>query len=116
MVKTPCNNCLERAAFYATFEDRIPFTDEILDANRVVRTFDSSTPAHLLKWHFDEEDRYVIPLNDNDWQFQMDNELPQPINKPMNIPKGIYHRIIKGTTPLIVQINKNGNNSAGISA
>jgi hypothetical protein len=41
----------------------------------------------------------------------MDNELPVKIvkNKPIFIPEGHYHRIIKGTGDLVVKIKKISN-------
>jgi hypothetical protein len=101
-------DCDEREAFYRSFEDGKPFIDREVDGV-LIRTFPKETEPHLLKWHMDEEDRTVKPLNQNDWQFQFDNELPFPIidlNSPIEIKKGIFHRIIKGTTDLIIQIDK----------
>jgi hypothetical protein len=46
----------------------------------------------------------------------MDNELPKFFAGTVNIPKGIHHRIIKGTTDLFLQIEEYGNNSTRISA
>ena len=68
--------------------------------------FDPTAPDHLYKWHADEEDRFVESLNENDWQFQFDNELPQEIQpgKIIHIPKGLIHRLIKGTSELSISI------------
>ena len=83
-----------------------PFTDEIINDNERIRHFDPLAPHHLFKWHWDEEDRWIESLDKNDWQFQFDNELPQPIEpgKIIYIPTGLIHRIIKGTTPISVRI------------
>jgi hypothetical protein len=100
-----CNcDCEEREAFYQTFEDGKPYEDFEVNG-RLIRKFSKDTKPHLLKWHSDEEDRVVFPLNENDWQFQFDNNLPIPIDGKLKIKKGIYHRIIKGTTDLILQID-----------
>lgn len=98
-------DCEEREAFYRTFEDGKPFIDQIVN-DRLIRRFSKDTAPHLLKWHMDEEDRIVYSLNDNDWKFQFDNELPIPMIGMIRIKKGIFHRIIKGTTDLILQIDK----------
>ena len=100
-------DCEERESFYRTFEDGKPYIDQIVNG-RLIRKFPKETEAHLLKWHTDEEDRIVWPLNDNDWKFQFDNELPIPFDGTLGIKikKGIFHRIIKGTTDLILQIDK----------
>lgn len=102
-----CKNCdcAKREAFYATFEDRKPFIDRH-EGDILIRTFPKETPPHLLKWHIDLEDRLVWPITENDWQFQFDNKLPIPISGKIEIPKGIQHRIIKGTTDLILAIEK----------
>jgi hypothetical protein len=83
-----------------------PYTEKELAKSVVVRTFSSKIDEIELKWHWDEEDRLVEPLNDNDWQFQFDNELPMRINKQIFIPRGVMHRVIKGTTNLEVKITK----------
>jgi hypothetical protein len=84
----------------------MPFTEEKVEKSVVIRTFSSSIDEMDLKWHWDEEDRLVEPLNENDWQFQFDNQLPEKIYKPIHIPAGVIHRVIKGSTDLIVKITK----------
>jgi hypothetical protein len=71
-----------------------------------IRTFSKDVDSHELKWHRDEEDRTVTPLNQNDWMFQRDDSLPEPIDKEIRIPRGEWHRVIKGTTDLKVRILK----------
>ena len=84
----------------------LPFIEEKISESVVIRTFFANTHWSEFKWHWDEEDREIFPLNDNDWQFQFDNELPQKIYRKIVIPKGVIHRIIPGSTDLIIQINK----------
>lgn len=83
----------------------IPYSEEVFDGY-VIRTFSKNLDESTLKWHTDDEDREVIPLNENDWKFQYDNKLPQPLDKKIFIREGQYHRVIKGTTDLIVKIIK----------
>lgn len=83
-----------------------PYAEEIISENIVVRTFSPDVEFEDLKWHRDREDRIVTPLNDNDWQYQEDNKLPQPINEKIYIPMGVWHRVIKGTTDLKILIEK----------
>lgn len=71
-----------------------------------VRTFSQDVDPDELKWHRDEEGRTVTPLNRNDWMFQRDNQLPEPMDKEITISRGEWHRVIKGTTDLVVRINK----------
>ena len=73
-----------------------------------VRTFSNDVNPDELKWHRDEEDRVVVPLNNNDWMFQRDNSLPEPIDKEIVIRKGEWHRVLKGTTDLVVRIRREG--------
>lgn len=88
------------------FAEGKAYIEKIYDGY-VIRTFESDCPEHFLKWHYDKEDRYLIALNENDWQFQLDNELPRNITNTIFINKGKYHRLIKGTTDLILKIIKN---------
>lgn len=93
---------------YQCEDNTIPYNEKIVTENIVIRHFKADIPEHLLKWHWDDEDRIVEVLNDNDWRFQMDNQIPIKLvsGHIINIPKGEYHRAIKGTTDLIVKITK----------
>lgn len=71
-----------------------------------IRTFSKDVDSDELKWHRDREDRVVTPLSRNDWLFQHDNELPRPIDGEIRIPRGEWHRVIKGTTDLVVRVQK----------
>jgi hypothetical protein len=70
------------------------------------RKFSRDVDSHELKWHRDGEDRIVTPLAENDWLFQRDNQLPEPITGEIRIAKGEWHRVIKGTTDLVVRVRK----------
>lgn len=85
----------------------LPFIEEKISEFVVIRTFFANTHWSEFKWHWDEEDRIIKPLNENDWQFQFDNELPQKIYNQIKIQKGVIHRIIPGSTELIIKIFKN---------
>lgn len=54
----------------------------------------------------DDEDRIVKPLNPNNWQFQLEDQLPVPLDQPIFIKRHQWHRLIKGDGPLIVNITK----------
>jgi hypothetical protein len=83
-----------------------PYTEQKISESVAIRTFSIDTELSELQWHWDEEDRIVTPLNENDWYFQFDNELPERIYKEIHIPAGVMHRVIKGTTDLVVKIEK----------
>jgi hypothetical protein len=103
-----CREC-DQEAFDKTFENHKPYINlqEDEDGN-IIRKFPADTEAHLLKWHSDESDRYVISLCDSDWQFQFDNELPIKLkaNHPIHIDKDRIHRLIKGSGDLILHIKE----------
>lgn len=82
-----------------------PFTQEKFE-NHIIRTFSKDVETDELKWHFDNENRKVTILEGTDWEFQMDDELPITLrpNTVITIPKGIYHRIKRGSTDLKIKI------------
>ena len=82
-----------------------PFEEKI-EEGWIVRKFAADSHPLDLVWHIDEATRIVIPLNENDWMYQEDNSLPVRIDKELTVVKGVYHRIIKGTTELVVKIKE----------
>lgn len=85
--------------------EKLPFDEEKFKGY-VIRSFSKDIASEELKWHTDGEDRTIIPLNENDWKIQLDNELPKPFKGVIFIPEGKYHRVIKGNTDLKVKIIK----------
>jgi len=77
---------------------------QIRENNLIVRTFSQNIDEDELVWHRDKKDREVTVLKETDWQFQFDNELPQVLKDVIFIPKNTYHRLIKGTGELNIQI------------
>lgn len=76
------------------------------DIEKYVRTFKSSLDENDLKWHWDEEDRIINPTHETNWCFQLDNELPRELVGEIKIPKGLWHRLIKGSGDLELEIQK----------
>ena len=74
----------------------------------LVRYFPKEIDDDLLYWHRDKRDRLVFVLCGKDWKIQFDNELPiyllQNIVYP--IEKEKYHRLIKGSSELILKIKE----------
>ena len=103
-----CNKMTTEHVVKMIEDQTLPFTEEVINENTVIRHFSPEFPEHLYKWHADNEDRIIEVLEDSDWRFQYDNELPIPLvtGIDVKIPKGVIHRIIKGTTPLSLKINK----------
>ena len=83
-----------------------PFDEQIIDNNIVIRTFYENVDDSDLVWHRDNEDRIIEATHKTNWQIQLDNELPKIINNKIFIPKGIYHRLIKGYNNLELKIIK----------
>jgi hypothetical protein len=86
--------------------NELPF-EEFIDENRnKIRVFSENTDERELKWHVDNEDRAVKSLHKTGWMIQFDNELPKILEegKEFLIPKGLYHRVIKGRGDLKVSI------------
>jgi hypothetical protein len=81
---------------------------ESKNGNIIRRTFSHDVLESELVWHRDHEDRIVLPLNENDWMIQFDNQLPTKlmVGEEYHIPKNVYHRVIKGNGDLMVEIIK----------
>ena len=84
-----------------------PFKQKKL-GNRLIREFESATPASELVWHRDREDRCVYVKKGNGWQLQLENKLPVSIitGESYFIPKNTFHRLIKGREDLVVEITE----------
>lgn len=85
---------------------KLPFNEEIINSNESIRTFKSDIETESLMWHRDREDRIIESIGDTNWGFQMDNELPIIISGKIYIPKGVYHRLIKGDGDLKIRLQK----------
>lgn len=89
-------------------KSHIPATQKIIN-NKIYRKFSIDVSESELKWHWDEKDRTVEIVNDNNWQIQFDNQLPQKLSKGKKIfiKAGEWHRVIKGNADLEVIITEN---------
>lgn len=87
--------------------NHLPFKENKIEGNIYLRTFSESTHTNDLLWHWDEEDRTIMSISSTDWKFQFDNHLPQEIRGEIKIPKGTWHRLIKGTGDLVLRVEKN---------
>lgn len=84
-----------------------PF-EQIEKEGKIVRTFNPDVEDDELKWHQDLKDRKVTILESNEWSFQMENELPNKLEnaKQIFIPKFAWHRVLKGSGKLVVEIEE----------
>lgn len=113
MVDCKCKSCkcgdMTMEQLVSNINDQTkPFTEHIISDSIVIRTFETGYPDYLYKWHADDETRILEVLEDNDWRFQYDNELPVELLRGVDvkIPVGVIHRLIPGTTQLILKVNK----------
>ena len=72
--------------------------------DRFIRSFEADTDERDLVWHRDTRDRIIDVVHNTGWKIQFDNELPVDINSVKEIPRMVYHRLIKGEGNLIPEI------------
>jgi quercetin dioxygenase-like cupin family protein len=84
------------------------YSQENISDNKFKRVFSSDVSEKELVWHMDKENRIVEVLEDTDWYFQMDNELPIEMKRGdvLEIKKNTYHRVIKGNGDLVIKITE----------
>jgi hypothetical protein len=82
-----------------------PYTETLTDG-WYERTFKSEVLSGEMVWHRDREDRYIEPIEPTNWFFQIDDTLPIKIEGRIFVPKGSWHRAIKGTGDLKIRIKK----------
>ena len=74
--------------------------------NSNIRTFSKDVDPMDLIWHMDDEDRIITVLGKTNWQFQFEDQLPVPLDRPIFIKRHQWHRLIKGDGPLMISIYK----------
>lgn len=81
---------------------------QVIHNNKILREFAHDTDSHELVWHRDKKDRIVRVLEGNGWKFQLDNMLPILLHEGQEIfiPKETFHRVIKGTNTLKIEITE----------
>ena len=89
-----------------------PYVDKKLAKGIIRRVFSESVESQELVWHRDREHRQVLVVEGKNWLIQFDNQLPTSLKEgdTVEIPANTYHRIIKGTSSLIVEITEGTNN------
>lgn len=85
-----------------------PFIEEQIKENIFLREFKEEVDSGELKWHMDKEDRQVKVIKSNGWKLQLDNQLPIYLEegKTYFIEKYSFHRVLKGSGNLVVEIEK----------
>lgn len=87
-------------------ENKRPYRDLKVTKNYIIREFSKDIDPTELKWHRDREDRIVEIVGKTDWKIQVENQLPTSLNESVFIPKGEWHRLIKGNGKLVLKIYK----------
>ncbi len=77
---------------------------EVKAFDYIYRKFTHDVDEQELVWHRDKTDREVQILEPTDWQFQLEDSIPQQLKDTIFIPKETYHRLIKGSGNLNVRI------------
>lgn len=82
--------------------------NEVLENDYIIREFSGDVNESELVWHRDKKTRKVTILQGEGWKIQMDNSLPETLEegREYHIPKMEYHRLIKGTGNLLIQIKE----------
>jgi hypothetical protein len=85
-----------------------PYKDSQISKDTKIRIFDENIDPIELMWHRDLKSRKVTILEGKGWSYQQENQLPQTLHPGDHIfiPALEYHRIIKGTTDLKIQIEE----------
>ena len=83
-----------------------PYQEQVLEENTFIREFSQDIDELDLIWHMDDEDRTIVVIEETDWLFQFDDELPLSLNFPIFIPRHKIHRVIKGNGNLKIKIIK----------
>jgi hypothetical protein len=83
-----------------------PYKDLEVTDQYIIREFNENIDPIELLWHRDDEDRTIEIIGETDWQDPIDNQLPTSLNSHIFIPRGMWHRTIKGEGPLKIKIYK----------
>jgi hypothetical protein len=84
----------------------LPYKETKLSDNHFIREFNQETDSGEFMWHRDRESRIIESIGPTNWKIQLDNELPKTIEGKVFIPMGVYHRLIKGTGDLKINLTK----------
>jgi hypothetical protein len=85
-----------------------PFRERLLRGKLFLREFRENVDSEELIWHQDKEDRVIKVLESNGWELQLDDQLPVLLKEgsTYNIPAYVYHRVIKGSGRLLIEVEK----------
>ena len=78
---------------------------EILKSDSIIRKFSQDIDPIELMWHRDLKNRSVKLVSGSGWKIQLENDLPVEFTE-ITIPKLSWHRVIKGSDDLVVEIKE----------
>jgi len=83
-----------------------PYLDTHKSPHNFTRVFPQTVNTEDLEWHRDYYNRTVTVISGSKWKFQHDNDIPFELTEGMTfqIKAGEYHRLIKGSGQLMVEI------------
>jgi hypothetical protein len=86
-----------------------PFSEKKVGNKLFLREFREDVDSEELVWHQDQEDRRVKVIESNGWKLQLDDQLPVLLKEgsTYSIPAYVYHRVIKGSGRLLIEVEKN---------
>jgi hypothetical protein len=86
----------------------LPFEEKLESETVFIRTFSQNAVSEEFVWHRDQEDRVIEVISGEGWKYQQENRLPIILIKgiKINVPKLIWHRVIKGKGDLIIRVHK----------
>lgn len=85
----------------------LPFKQENKEG-KLIREFSQFVDIEELHWHRDRTNREVKIIQGGGWKYQSWDSLPIKLknNDTISIPRGLWHRVIKGDEPLIIEITE----------
>lgn len=78
---------------------------DTLTVDSTIRKFSQDIDPIELMWHRDLKNRSVRLLQGSGWRIQLEDSLPSDFEE-ITIPKLVWHRVIKGSEDLIVEIKE----------
>jgi hypothetical protein len=94
------------------------YTQITLSEGVFIREFSEEVSSEELVWHRDQEDRIVTVTESSGWMFQRDNQMPIAMRPgdQFFIPALEWHRVIKGTGSLLIEVDTKSSHPAQYGA
>ena len=85
----------------------LPFKQTAAD-NIIQREFNHRADPSSFVWHRDKRSRVIRVLSGNGWKLQLEDQLPidLEIGTTYTVPSMVFHRIIPGENPLLINIKE----------